>query len=407
MPHYAYKFRDARGEVGSGTLEAASVAEAGQRLRGEGKFVVHLAESLGKAKPDANDPAALRKKRIKREHVITFAHQLAVMVDTGVSISEALACIAEQCDDAAFRAVLSDVAETVESGGELSNALTKYPKVFPPIMTSLLKASEVSGTMGPMLERISSYLGKEHQTVKKIKGAMTYPAVMLVMILVVTVGLLVWVLPRFAGIFESKGAALPLPTVMLMTISDTLIGGWVYWLAGVVVAVAGFVVFNRSAAGRSTMDRVKLSSPILGTLFRKLYVTRATRTMGVMLHAGVPILDMVAIVRAVTNNVHFQQLWDDADERLRQGAQLSDVLFDSPLIPKPVAQMIYAGERAGRMGQTMMKIADYTEEEFDEQVKTTTNYIEPLMVAVMGGIVGFVAIALLLPIFSVSSVVSG
>jgi type IV pilus assembly protein PilC len=403
MGYYAYKIRNNRGDLSAGTVEAATLEDASRQLRSDGNFIVKL--------DPANSAQAKSVKsvggKVKREQVITFAHQISVMVDTGVPISEALQCVAEQSDSPKFRAILAEIASTVESGGELSSALAMHPKVFPPIMISLIKASEVSGTMGPMLDRISKYLSKEQQTVKKIKSALTYPAVMLTMILAVTIGLLVWVLPRFAGIFESKGAALPLPTQLLMTLSNTLIGGWYWWIAGVVGVIVGIVIMLKTDAGRQLFDRLKLSSPIFGTLFSKLYTTRSTRTMGVMINAGVPILDMIAIVREVTTNAQYEKLWDRADEQLRRGAQLSDVLFDSPLIPKTVAQMIFAGEKAGRMGPTMEKIAEFTEQEFDEQVKTTTNYIEPLMVAIMGGIVGFVAIALLLPIFTVSAVVSG
>jgi len=410
MASFAYKVRDGRGELMTGLMEAASIAEAGSLLRAQGRFIVKLDAAKrndGAGKTEGQQVTASAGKRVKRVQVITFAHQLSVMVDTGVPISEALHSIAEQCDAEAFKAVIADVAQRVEGGGELSSAMGHYPKVFPPIMTSLVRASEVSGTMGVMLERVSKYMGKEYQTVKKIKGALTYPAVMLVMILCVTVGLLVWVLPRFAGIFESKGAALPLPTVVLMTLSDTLMYGWYYWIAGAVAVVVGVVLGLRTEKGKRLFDRMKLASPIFGSLFSKLYVTRATRTMGTMINAGVPVLDMIAIVREVTVNRMFADLWDNVDERLRQGAQLSDVLFESPLMPRSVAQMIYAGERSGRLGETMEKIASFTEEEFDEQIKTTTNLIEPLMVGIMGGIVGFVAIALLLPIFSVSSVVGG
>ncbi|MBB6430038.1 type II secretion system F family protein [Algisphaera agarilytica] len=406
MPDFVYKVRTAAGELTTGMITAASIADAGGKLRSDGMFIVKLDPSRGaKSKEAGKAKTASASTRVPRPLIIAFAHQLAVMVDTGVPISEALHCIADQCDSAEFKLILEDVASQVEAGGELSTALGRFPKVFPTIMVSLVRASEVSGTMGVMLERISNYMGKEYQTQKKIKGAMTYPAVMLAMVLTVTVGLLVWVLPRFATIFESKGAALPLPTRMLMFISDSLMLHWYLWVGGTVALVVGFVVGMRTHAGRRVFDRVKLSSPIFGDLFSKLYVTRSTRTMGTMINAGVPVLDMIAIVKDVTRNALYEDLWETVDDRLRQGAQLSDALFDSPLIPRSVAQMIYAGEKSGRLGQTMEKIAGFTEEEFDEQIKTTTNLIEPTMVAIMGGIVGFVAIALLLPIFSVSSVV--
>lgn len=408
MPDYDFKVRSAAGELNSGTISAESATAAGALLRADGWFIIKIEQTVGGKRKTQNDTKSrIRPGNIKRSQVISFAHQLAVMVDTGVPISEALHCIADQADTPDFRNLILDVASHVEAGGELSAALDKYPKTFPPIMISLVKASEVSGTMGPMLERVSHYLSKEAATYRKIKGALTYPAVMLVMVVLVTVGLLVWVLPRFATIFSSKGAALPWPTRMLMFLSDALIHHWYLWVTGLVIAIAGFLFGIKTHQGKRLFDRSKLIAPVFGNLFSQLYVTRATRTMGTMISAGVPVLDMVLIVRDVTRNAMFEELWDDVDERLRRGAQLSDALFESPLIPRSVAQMIYAGERSGRLGPTMDKIAHFTEEEFDEQIKTTTNLIEPTMVAIMGGIIGFVAIALLLPIFSVSTVVGG
>ena len=415
MPNFAYKARNAAGQLNSGVLLADSLAAASGQLRADGWFIVKLEEASARraAKGHADRgsdasavPFSRRGGRITRTQIIGFAHQLAVMVDTGVPISEALRCIAEQADTDELRRVVEDVAEQVEAGGELSRALSQHEKAFPPIMVSLVRASELSGTMGRMLERISQYLGKEHQTYKKVKGALTYPAVMLTMVLLVTVGLLVWVLPRFATIFASKGATLPLPTRLLMAVSHSLMGYWYFWVGGLIALVLAVLIGKRSAGGRYLIDRLKIGVPVLGPLFRQLYVTRSVRTMGTMIDAGVPVLDMIDIVRDVTRNAVFEELWDTVHERLQRGAQLSDALFESPLIPRSVSQMIYAGEKSGRLGATMNKIAHFTEEEFDEQIRTTTNLIEPAMVGLMGGIVGFVAIALLLPIFSVSSVVS-
>lgn len=408
MPQFLYKARDAQGQLATGVIQADGLDQAGAILRGEGKFIV----ALDRAKMNTGDTAhktdhAAPRGKVKRTDVITFAHQMAVMVDTGVPISEALSCIAEQTQNEAFAAVLEDISAKVAAGGELSAALESYPKVFPPVMTSLVRASEVSGTMGPMLERISRYLQKEMQTSKKIKGALTYPAVMLSMVVMVTIFLMVWVLPRFAGVYQSKGAALPLPTRILMAISDTLIGHWWAWLGGAALLLSIVMLGVRTASGRRLMDTIKLHAPVLGPLFSKLYLTRGCRTMGTMIAAGVPILDMIDIVRRVTVNTHYEAMWDDVDSKLREGSQLSDAIFASPLIPRGVAQMIFAGEKAGRLGNVMERIAEYTEEDFDEAVKKTTQFIEPAMVCIMGLIIGFVAIALLLPIFSVGKVVSG
>lgn len=406
MPSFKYKARDGRGELITGVLNAPSVEEAGRMLRGDGKFVVKI-DKAKDAAATGPQPGKGTTGKIRRAEVITFSHQLAVMVETGVPISEALECVAQQSENETFRAVLKDISDQVQAGNDLSSALRSHAKVFPPVMTSLIRASEVSGTMGRMLDRVSGYLSKEMQTAKKIRGALTYPAFMLGMVILVTTFLLIFVLPRFAGIYKARETALPAPTQLLLGLSGNLVDNWHLWLGGVIMAVAGVYFVAGTPGGQRFYDYLKLHTPVIGPLFNKLYLTRGCRTMGTMVAAGVPILDMIDIVREVTNNALYEELWDDADNRLRQGAQLSDSLFDSPLIPRSVAQMVYSGERSGRIGDVMERIAEYTESDFDEQIKTTTGMIEPVMTATMGLVIGFVAIAMLLPIFSVGNVVSG
>ncbi len=408
MAQFKYKARDGRGELITGVLNAPSAEDAGRLLRGDGKFVVKIEktkEVAAQAKQSTGGGGGGGK--IRRSEVITFSHQLAVMVDTGVPISEALECASQQTENEAFKAVLKNISDQVQAGNDLSSALRSHPKIFPPVMTSLVRASEVSGTMGKMLDRISGYLSKEMQTAKKIKGALTYPAFMLGMVVLVTTFLLVFVLPKFAGIYQAKGTALPMPTQMLLGMSGTLVENWHLWLGSVIMGVTGIYFAIGTPAGQRFFDYFKIHMPIIGPLFNKLYLTRSCRTMGTMVTAGVPVLDMIEIVREVTSNSLYEDLWDDADGRLRQGSQLSDSLFASPLIPRSVAQMVYSGERSGRIGDVMERIAEYTESDFDEQIKTTTSLIEPIMTATMGVIIGFVAIAMLLPIFSVGNVVSG
>lgn len=375
-----------------------------------------IPDSLGSAgrRPEAKTPAkpAARleepavRKRIKREEVVTFAHQMAMMVDTGVPLSEALFCVSEQASNESFAYILRQVSQRVAQGGDLSSALGEHPKVFPQVMVSLIRASELSGTMGQMLDRISSYLSKELATARKVRSALMYPAVMLVMVLGVTIFLLTFVLPRFAAIYADRGATLPLPTRILMGMSGFVQDHYLGIIGGVVATAVGLYFFLRSEAGRRTMDTVKLNVPVLGGVFRQLYVTRSCRTMGTMLNAGVPILDMIAIVKQVTQNCHYEALWDETHNLLTRGGQLSDALKNTDLFPKSVSQMISSGEKAGRLGATLEKIAGFTEEEFDNRVKAATQYIEPAMVVTMGSIIGFVAIALLLPIFTMGKVMS-
>ncbi|MFI4859727.1 MAG: type II secretion system F family protein [Phycisphaerales bacterium JB063] len=405
MPQFTYKARDNQGEITTGTLEAPTAEEAGNRLRSQGRFIVTLDEAG--ASDDDWQPKTGRQ-RIRKQDVITFSHQLSVMVDTGVPISEALQCCADQSDCAGFKVVLQDVAERVQSGSDLSSSMQQHPKVFPTVMCSLIKASELSGTMGKMLDRISKYMSKEAGTLRKIKGALTYPAVMIAFVTLVTVLLLMFVLPRFATIYAGRGAALPGPTRLLLGISGSFHQYWWAYAAGACALAAlvacGFV----TQTGRGVVDYLKLNTPVVGPMFRKLYVTRATRTMGTMIDAGVPILDMIPIAKSVTANRYYDVFWELVDHKLRTGSQLSEPFFKGgELMPQSVAQMISAGEKSGRLGEVLHKVAEFTEEEFDEQVKNATKFIEPAMVVVMGAIIGFVAIALLLPIFQVSTVVSG
>lgn len=432
MPQFQYKARDGQGRLNTGTLAAPSASQAGAMLRGQGMFVVAISEAIGKAAKAASAPAKPRpqpaapkarsrsvdldddewepvvgRQKIRKQDVITFAHQLAVMVETGVSISEALACCSEQSESEGFKRILEEVSDEVRGGQPLSGALEQHPKVFPSVMVSLVRASELSGTMGRMLDRISKYMAKEAATTRKIKGALTYPAIMISAVVLITTGLLVFVLPRFASIYADRGAALPGPTRLLMGLSSSVQDYWWAYLAGLAALIGVVVCGFTTDAGRRVVDTIKLNAPIVGAMFRKLYITRSMRTLGTMVEAGVPILDMIPIVRSVTNNHHFDELWDEVDHRLRNGSQLSASLFSSELIPRSVSQMVFAGEKAGRLGDVLYKVAEYTEEEFDEQVKQSTTYIEPVMVVTLGAIIGFVAIALLLPIFQVSQVASG
>lgn len=404
MGRFNYHARDGRGQSASGMIQASSIEEAGAMLRGEGKFVIKLAAA---SEHEIAVVAAKNVPRVKRADVIYFAHQLAVMVDTGVPLSDALDCTSQQAQNPDFKKILIEVATHVQGGSEFSSALKKYPTVFPTIMVSLIRASELSGTMGVMLDRIAKYMSKEQQIIKQARGAMYYPAFMVVMAITVTVFLLMFVLPRFAAIYASREAVLPGPTRLLLGMSQALTGYWYLWLGGIAVLTAFWYTVRRYKKTRYAIDWLKLNAPLVGNLTRQLYLTRACRTMATMLSAGVSMLDMVSIARQVTDNMIFDELWTAVDERLRRGEQLSDPMFESSLVPRSVAQMIYSGERSGRLGQVLDRVADFTEAEFDSLVKTTTQFIEPVMVGVMGSVVGFIAIALLLPIFSMGKVVAG
>jgi len=401
MPTYAYQVRDPSGKFLSGALAAGSVDEATRALRQDGSTVISVHEQAGGAAR-----ALGGTKKVRRDDVIYFASQLAVMVDTGVPLDEALDAIAEGTDHSGVEALVRDLSGKVKAGTEFSAALEDHPKVFSRLFISLMRASEASGTMGAMLQRVSEYLTSERDTRKKIKGALIYPACMLGFCVLVVAGLLIFVLPRFEKIYAGKGAILPAPTRALLALSNGLVNYWPFVLAGLIGAGVGLYFYLRSDGGRLLVDTLRVRVPVLGAMYRKAYLARSLRTMATMVSTGVSMLDGLEITAQVAGNHLYARIWRGLAERVKEGATLSDELLRCDLIPRTVTQMVHAGERTGKLDVVMNRVADYCESDLAVAVKSITSLIEPAMIIVMGLVVGGIAMALLLPIFSISKVVA-
>jgi len=404
MPQFIYQIRESSGRMDCGTLTAETVDEASRILRTDGKIILSIREE--QTDLTAYNRLQARKTRIKRDDIIFFTTQLAVMVDTGVPLSEALDSIAAQTAHPGLRVIVEDLSEDIKGGVEFSAAVQKYPKLFNGLFVALMRASEASGAMGQMLDRLSAYMASERDTRKAVKGAMIYPTCMLSFCFIVVIGLMVFVLPRFEKIYAGKGAALPLPTRMLMTISQTLIGYWPLFIAGTAGAIGGLWYYLRSDNGREMLDRVKLSIPGLGGMYRKAFLARTLRTMSTMVSSGVSMLDALDITSCAAGNRQFKRIWEDLAEGVKGGANLSDQLFLCPLIPATVSQMISAGEKTGRLGPVMDRVAQFCEDDLRIAIKSLTSLVEPVMIIVMGLLVGGIAMALLLPVFNLSKIVS-
>jgi len=408
MELFSYQARDARGGLVSGTIEAGSVTEAGKALRRDGMYILEITEGVLRHEDSIEEAFENRQasRGAKREEVIDFSHQLSVMLETGVPLGEALGTIVDNSSSIGFRRVISIVNEDVSSGTTLSSSLARWPKVFPPLMISLVLASEASGTLGLMMGRVSKYLNKELKTAKQIKSALTYPIVMMCLALAITVFLMVFVLPRFASIYANRDAQLPLPTRIMLGLSAFWSSHWILIVLSCIAAAASVFMFAKRPTGKRFFDSVKLRLPIIGPMFTKLYITRSARTMSTLIASGVDLLETVRITRGITDNFYFLELWSRVIETLEQGAPFSQTLRQSTLIPDNVTQMISAGEKTGRLGQVMERIGEVSEDELDQAVEHATQFIEPAMIGVMGVVIGFVAIAMLLPIFSISKVVA-
>ncbi len=324
------------------------------------------------------------------------------MVDTGITLSTALAGIVDQEPNPTLRRVLKDLKEEVEGGQDFSTALARYPKHFDKTYVSLVKASEATGSLGPMLDRIATYLRKEMETRSKVRAAMAYPTVMMVVATGVTIFLLTYILPKFTPLFKSKGAKLPKPTLMMMALSDAMLHYWYLWLLGAVALVVGFLYGRRTEPGRKVLDWLKINTPIVGPMFRKVTISRSIRTLGTMLASGVPVMEAIRLAGAVSSNYYYEQLWTKVLDEVTGGKRICEVLHGNPLFPRVLVQMIAAGEDTGKLDVVLEKVSTYYDGEVETSLKATTSLIEPIMISVMGVVVGTIGLALMLPIFSLS-----
>lgn len=415
---FAYQARDQRGQVVSGFVSAPTLMEATRSLRAEGKYIVDIkpARPGASATPSRGDAAPVddglpldavgKTTKIKREELIHFTMQVSVMVDTGVPLSDALHSLAEQAFSDTFVAVLKTIDQDVTGGKDFSSALEKFPRIFPNYYISLVRASEVSGTMGPMLRKLADYLVSQREMTKKVKGALIYPGFMFVMSISVTIFLLTVVLPKFTAIFASRKAALPMPTQVLMAVSYSLLNFWYLWIFGLIALAAAWVLMLRTEPGRKFWDFAKLRLPIFGGMFHKMYLSRSLSTMGTMITSGVQVLDCLNIVKDVADNHYYRAMWEDVRTKVQNGQQLSEPLLKSALMPKSIAQMIHSGEKTGELPSVLTRISAYMEEDLRASIKTATQFIEPVMIGFMGLMIGGVAIAMLMPILTISKVMS-
>jgi type IV pilus assembly protein PilC len=391
---FSYRVRDAMGRTKEGSIEAASSDDARQRLHRDGFHVLEIksAEELWNIFPS----------RICRQDLIYVTAQLAIMVDTGITLSAALSGIVEQEKNSALRKVLQGLKEAVESGEDFSAALARYPKLFDNTYISLVKASEATGTLGTMLERIAAYLRKELDTFNKVRGAMAYPTIMMVLAAGVTIFLLTYVMPKFMPLFKLRQTQLPAATLVLMSVSEVIINYWYLLLGGAAAIAGGFLYGRRTPAGRRVLDWVKINSPVVGTMFRKVTISRSIRTLGTLLANGVPVIEAIKLAEAVAGNYYYEIIWQKVQEEVTGGKRICEVLRNTPLFPNMLVQMISAGEEAAKLDMVLEKVSTYYDSEVETTLKATTSLIEPLMIAMMGVVVGTIGLALMLPIFQLS-----
>jgi type IV pilus assembly protein PilC len=407
MAHYRYQARNGDGQVTGGTLAADSVAGAATILRNQGLHVMSLSPAgvvPGTGMSEFFQRINSRKATTK--DVLDFTTQLAVMIRAGINLRAALEGISDQTTHPSFKRVVCSLQADVESGKQFSEAIGKYPKLFGPLYVSMVQASEMSGSFSEMLDRIAGYIGQQIATRKMVVGASIYPGIIGTLAVAVTVFLLAFVLPRFYTVFEGKEDVLPWATKFLMGLSVFMTSEWPFIVGGLVALVSMLFVASKTEVGSFWIDKLKLTVPMLKGMFQSLYISRSLETMGQLINAGVPMLDTLRITGDISGNQLYKGMWHRVHSSVKQGRKITGPLIKDGLMPKSVVQMIAAGEESGKLGEVLDEISEYYSKRLTDQIKAVTSMIEPVMIIVMGSVVGFIAMAIILPIFKMSQLVS-
>jgi type IV pilus assembly protein PilC len=407
MPEYKYQVQTSKGQTNAGVVSAPTAVAAADLLRAKGDRLLQLSPVAGSSKTMGERWAAMNQRSgPSQRDILNFTMQLAVMIRAGISLRAAIEGIADQMDNLGFKKILLAIKSDLESGKPFSDSLVSHPKQFNILYVNMVRASEMSGSFSRMLDRIAAHLAQQIETRAMVIGALIYPAGIATMAIGVTIFLLTFVLPRFAGIFEGKESAMPAPTLILMALSAFMVQWWWLVVGGILAAIGGMMMFVRTNVGGWWFDRMKLIVPLFRKMFRALYISRSLHTMGELINAGVPMLDTLSITGQIAGNRLYQRLWAQVHAAVSQGKKISQPLSRGDgLLPKTVIQMVAAGEESGKLGEVLDEISGHYAKQLKEVIKTVTSMIEPIMIVIMGGIVGFIAMAIILPIFKLSTLV--
>jgi type IV pilus assembly protein PilC len=400
MPVFKYIAKDRKGQPVSGVLSVQNRDVLIENLRKRELIIISITEEKSSAKIT---PAS---KKIKADDLVIFARQLATMVDAGIPLVQALDILHEQSESKKFNEIIGEIANDVETGSSFSEALAKHPKVFSALFINMVKAGESSGTLDDILDRIAGYMEKSNALKRKIRSALVYPEVVTAMAIIITLVLLIKVIPVFKEIFAGFGAKLPTPTLLLITFSDFLRK---YFILGVVaVAVAGFILsrYIATEGGRLRFDRTMLKLPVFGSMFRKVSVSKFARTLSTLIKSGVPILTSLEIVAKTSGNRVVELAVNDVRASIKEGENIAQPLGKSGVFPSMVVRMISVGEQTGEMEKMLTKIADFYDEQVDAAVSGLTSLIEPLIMAFLGIVIGSIVVAMFMPIFKLSQIIS-
>jgi type IV pilus assembly protein PilC len=403
MAMFQYTARGRDGKRQSGTLAAESRQVVSQMLLTRGL----IAENVQEVSKNAKKSAAKTNARVKTTELLIFTRQLSTIVGAGLPLLQGLDILSEQTDNAGFSSVITRLGQDVEGGLSFSDSLRKYPRAFPDIYVSMVRAGEAGGDLDGVLLQLANYLEAMEELRRRIKSAMTYPVVAFSMILLIAAGLIYWVVPQFAEIFASFGRQLPAPTRILIQASEGMRSWKSLILVGAIVGlVIAIKIYAKTPGGRYNLDALKLRMPVFGSLIRKVSISRFTRTLSTLTRSGVAILQALEIVERTAGNEVFARAVRLAGDSVRSGETLAEPLARSEQFPAMVTRMIAVGEKTGALEQMLAKISDFYDSEVKATVDSLTSLIEPILIMMMGLVVGSIVVALFMPILQLSSLVS-
>lgn len=406
MALYTWSGYNEKGKVSSGMIDAVSVREAKLKLRSQGMFVSTIAEEThGLAHPLKDISLKGLLGRVGMEDLTVTTRQLSTLIGASIPLVDALSALYEQTDAPAMKKTIAQVRDSVNEGLSFGDALAQHKRVFPELYVNMVRSGEASGALDVVLLRLAEFMEGQHRLRSKIGAALVYPAVLLMISIVVLMYLLTAVVPKVVGMFESMKQTLPLPTRILISISSFLSWSWWIIIIVVVIGVVLIVKWRKTDQGAYKFDRFRLRFPVYGTVYKKVSVARFARTLGTLLSSGVPIIESLRIVKTVVENKIMETAIENSIAEIMDGSSLAAPLKKSGVFPPILVHMVSVGEKSGSLEEMLMKAAESYEGDVETTVAGLTSVIEPLMIVIMGVLVGFVVLSILLPMLEMSTIV--
>jgi len=394
--NFKYKAKDPKGKIVEGEIEASDNLDAVKKLKNQKFSVISVTESKKK----------LKGAKVQSKDIVVFSRQLSTLVSSGVPIIQSLSILESQAENKSFARVIARIKSDIESGLSISDAMAKHPKVFSELYVSMIKAGEVGGILDTILDRLSTYLESAAALRDKVKSALMYPMIVGGIAVLITIFLVIFVIPIFKGIFASFGAELPFITRVVIGVSDFIKYNIIYIAVVIGGGVYGFKRYIRTQKGRKKVDGILLKLPVFGIILKKVAIAKFSRTLGTLIKSGVPILQALETVAKTSGNKVIEEIILDSMKSIKEGGKISEPLKKNDIFPSMVVQMIAVGEETGSLDNMLFKIADFYDQEVDAAVKGLTSMIEPLVMVFMGVVIGFIVIAMFVPMFQMGEIAS-